>query len=112
MTANGLTYATVSDKIPGTMKPQPKQQAVRDEGYLNFIRSLPCCRCAAPSPSHAHHHPAEGNSSVGMKTSDLRTVPLCWRCHDLVHRHGKRSFWGRLDVEALISRLNIEFFLR
>lgn len=104
---------------PRTMKPQPKQSVPRDEEYLNFIRSLPCQVCSYPAPSNAHHHPLEGNSSVGLKTSDYRTVPLCSiprgsvePCHSKVHRVGRRSFWGDTDVEVIISLLNVAYALR
>ena len=95
-----------------TMKAQPKQTVERDKKYLDYIRSLPCTVCKCPAPSHAHHHPLEGHSSVGLKTSDFRTVPLCFRCHDRVHRSGRVSFWGNTDVEVVISKLNVDYFLR
>ena len=102
-----------------TMKAIPKHRAERDEKYLQFVRTLPCAVCNRPAPSHAHHHPADGQSSVGLKTSDLRAVPLCGTpvgsrpsCHDRVHQQGKKTFWGDFDVEVLISRLNILFFTR
>jgi hypothetical protein len=92
------------------MRSLPKQTAERDDDYLVFIRSLPCTACGT-APAYAHHHPAAGHSSVGLKTSDYRTLPLCLVCHDQVHRIGRSSFWGDLDaVESLIARLNIRFF--
>lgn len=96
---------------PLTMLSQPKQTAPRDPAYLDWIRTQPCTACGA-SPVHAHHHPAAGHSSVGLKTSDYRTVPLCPVCHDRVHRIGKLSFWGETDVELVISLLNVSFALR
>lgn len=94
------------------MRSLPKQTADRDEAYKKFIQSLPCSVCNRPSPSCAHHHPLAGHSSVGLKTSDYRTVPLCGQhCHPRVHQIGKVSFWGDLDaVESLIARLNIRYF--
>ncbi|KAA0888811.1 DUF968 domain-containing protein [Oryzomonas rubra] len=92
----------------------PKETAERDEVYLQFIRSLPCAKCGRFGPSNAHHHPAAGHSSIGLKVSDYRAVPLCGcECHLRVHQIGKRSFWGDLDaVEDLIARLNILFYSR
>jgi hypothetical protein len=90
----------------------PKQEADRDEDYKKFIRSLPCLVCKRPSPSCAHHHPLSGHSSIGLKTSDYRTVPLCGQhCHPRVHQIGKLSLWGNLDdVEPIIVRLNMQYF--
>jgi len=92
------------------MKSQPKQTAVRDPEYLKWIRTLPCSACGAFS-TVAHHHPAAGHSSVGLKCDDTRAIPLCPTCHHRVHSVGKASFWGDLDaVETMIARLNIRFF--
>lgn len=109
--ANVLTYAMVCGIIRCTMKPQLKQAVERDQKYLAWIRSLPCIRCDR-QPSEAHHQPAVGHSSVGLKTSDYRAVPLCTSHHRLLHDSGRKSFWGDTDIEAIISRLNVEFFLR
>lgn len=94
------------------MRPQPKHETARDPEYLDFIRTHACSRCGRPGPSMAHHHPADGHSSVGLKTDDYRTVPACAVCHDRVHRAGKKSFWGDIDVEIIIARLNVAFFSR
>ena len=92
------------------MQSMPKQTRVEDPDYLDWIRTLPCSACGA-SNSVPHHHPAAGHSSVGLKTSDYRTLPLCFRDHDRVHRAGKLSFWGDLElVEVAILRLNESYF--
>jgi hypothetical protein len=63
--------------------PIPKPaRPVRSRRYLAFVRSHPCCSCGALAPSEAHHW---GPRAVGEKTDDLRTVPLCRRCHDAWH---------------------------
>lgn len=92
------------------MRTQPKQTVVRDPDYLKWIRTLPCSACGTSS-AVAHHHPAAGHSSVGLKCDDTRAIPLCPICHHRVHSVGKASFWGDLDaVETMIARLNIRFF--
>lgn len=108
--ADGLTRGPLDD-IVRPMIALPKQTVERDGEYLSFVRSLPCSVCSRPSPSHAHHHPLPGHSSVGSKTSDYRTMPLCGSCHSAVHQRGRLTFWGNLEVpEELIERLNKLFF--
>lgn len=98
-----------AESLPACYIPKPVREL--DEEYLAFVRSLSCAKCNASGPSVSHHHPLAGHSAMGSKTSDYRTVPLCVRCHDEVHQHGKISFWFNLDtVEVLISKLNIQFF--
>jgi len=73
--------------------PKPRL-AERSGAYLRFVRSLPCFSCGGTG-GQAHH---EGPRGLGRKTSDFRTVPICWRCHDQINL-GHRE--GRLSVEAV-----------
>lgn len=68
----------------------PKDPPSRDAKYLAFVRACSCCACGAPGPSDAHHWALRGRSGGGMamKADDLRTVPLCRRCHDHYHSTG------------------------
>jgi len=68
----------------------PKEPPSRSARYLAFVRERSCCACAAPGPSDPHHWALKGsgNGGMGMKVDDLRTVPLCRRCHDYYHAHG------------------------
>jgi len=86
----------------------------RNARHLRLVRALPCCYCAAPAPSDAHHW---GPRGVGQKTSDYRTVPLCRRCHDGFHASGAlgnmtaedtRWFFLRTQVEILERRIEGE----
>lgn len=63
---------------PAIMVSQPKEQRMVCEPFLAYVRTLPCCNCAAPSPSDPHH---EGPRGVGQKTHDVLAVPLCRPCH-------------------------------
>jgi len=58
---------------------------VRSAGYLEHVRAQACCGCSASAPSDPHHY---GPRGLGQKTDDLRTVPLCRRCHDGFHDRG------------------------
>ena len=58
--------------------------------YLARVRSLPCCVCRAPPPSHAHHETGWG---MGLKAPDRRAFPLCAKDHRDFH-DGKGRFDG------------------
>ena len=83
------------------------QKPVRDREYLRFIKRLPCVACLRTwgiDPAHTGPH------GLGQKACDLKTIPLCRRCHDefdsgplrFAEKHG-------LDIPALIARFN-EFY--
>ena len=72
------------------MKPDPKPKTFRSKKYLAFIRSKPCCVCAAHPPSQAHHESITGRG-MGIKCSDIETVPLCATCHG--ECHSKFIYW-------------------
>src|SRR6478752_6475839 len=55
-----------------------------DPAYLEFVRTRPCCACAAPPPSHAHHETLGGRGKA-QKAHDRRTLPFCFQCHDDFH---------------------------
>jgi hypothetical protein len=61
-------------------KPAP---AKRSSAYKEHVRRLACFNCSTIGrkqqyPTEADH---EGERGVGLKTSDLLTVPLCTECH-------------------------------
>ena len=65
----------------------PKEATVRSRSYLDFIRARPCAWCREHPPSEAHHwHEVEGG--MGLKCSDVWTVPLCRACHQRFHDTG------------------------
>ena len=77
------------------MTPDPKPKTWRSEEYKAFIRSKPCCGpgCYKPAPSDPHHESITGRG-MGIKASDLETLPLCRRCHTARENIGFMSFWG------------------
>lgn len=85
----------------------PKAITVRDEDYLKFIRSKRCVVCGSDSPV-PHHEPIRG-TGIGMKGSDLETVPLCNRCHQHRHAYGVHTFWQHQDVKLIIIKLLSEY---
>lgn len=62
-----------------------KDPPFRSRRYLAFIRSRTCAWCGKRAPSEASHHPRPGGGSMGAKTCDLRTIPLCSSCHHAYH---------------------------
>lgn len=91
--------------------PKPKRE--RDEQYLAWIRTQPCClwnpKCN--QPAEPHHVREKGKGGMGTKPSDRRTVPLCRGAHDVYHEIGREEFEAAecVDLEAIILRLNREY---
>jgi len=90
-----------------------KSKTVRDERYLRWIRGLHCITCLTIGEhplegSDPHHIPEKGFAAIGLKTSDLRAIPLCHIHHREYHQTGRESFKQkyRLDYEFIINRLN------
>lgn len=73
------------------------------EGYLAWIRCLPCAVCGSRFKSHAHHR--IGHGRLGGKTDDFEAIPLCHKCHNELHNNdegGWEAFerkheWSQLD---------------
>jgi hypothetical protein len=100
-----LSPVSVNYGRGGGMEPSPKELPKRDQARLAYARSLPCALCSVVEGVHAHHENEVGKGSVGSRTSDRRTLPLCWQCHKSRHDHG-REVYGRVDVEAVLARIN------
>lgn len=81
----------------------------RDPAFMKWVASLPCTRCGAPPPSHAHHsvHRSQGGG-------DRTCVPLCHVCHSLYHSTlgsvaAALAAWGidlRAEARTLCSRFD------
>lgn len=50
--------------------------------YAARVRELPCCSCGRAGPSHCHHLTGAG---MGLRSSDLDSMPLCQDCHTCLH---------------------------
>jgi hypothetical protein len=93
--------------------PKPKRE--RDEGYLNWIRRLPCLlsrqqfegRAICNGKIDPHHVIPDGGGKVGSKVDDKRAVPLC-RDHHGMAQKGRDLFQSvyDIDLEAEIRYLN------
>jgi hypothetical protein len=78
-----------------------RSSRIRDEAYLAWLRSLPCCCPETPAhPGGDPHHPRHiehggGSIGAGMKADDTRAIPLSRAHHDLLQNHqGERQRTG------------------
>jgi hypothetical protein len=93
-----------------------KEKTYYSEDYLDFIKAQPCiiehdepCRGDIVA-----HHTASGG--VGMKGSDLSTIPLCDIPHNEVWHGpggGKLTFEGKYNVDTwrLVQRMNWAYII-
>lgn len=59
-----------------------KPKTLRNKKYLQFIREQKCCVPQCPIIGcDPHHVKTKGKSGMGIKGSDIRTVPLCRKHH-------------------------------
>lgn len=72
-----------------------KPKTIRNERYLGYIRTLPCCVCRR-AIVEAHHADTGG---VGIKCNDTRAIPLCHECHTVCHTLGKETFQERRNID-------------
>jgi hypothetical protein len=88
---------------------------VRNPGYLQWIRTLPCSVCRTTRQIEAAH---TGPHGISQKSSDLSAIPLCRRHHrtgdDSYHRLGPRRFATvhRLNIRAIVARLSAKPLIR
>ena len=80
---------------------------MKNQKYLDWLKQTICLVCHAPNPE-PHHIPKDGHGAMGMKTDDMRSIPLCHRHHMEYHSTGKHSFAAKygIDYEDCIERLN------
>lgn len=85
----------------------------RDEGHLNFIRSLPCCICRDDTSTEAAHirtgSLAHGKNSTGMqeKSSDKWALPLCGKHHREQHAMNEMAFWKQHGIDPFMLALTL-----
>jgi hypothetical protein len=88
---------------------------VRNPGYLQWIRTLPCSVCRTTRQIEAAH---TGPHGIGQKSSDLSAIPLCSRHHrtgdDSYHQLGPRRFAEvhYLSIGAIVVRLSAKPLIR
>lgn len=88
--------------------PQPRPIRRRDEAYLKFIRTQPCCVTHVSHQIEANHIREDGKGGLGTKPDDSRALPFADWLHRLYHTIGKKAFekcYG-IDLESEIKRHN------
>ena len=77
---------------------------VRDPEYRRWVKRLPCAACGRTwgiDPAHTGPH------GLGQKSSDLKCIPLCRRCHDAFDAAPQEfAEQHQIEVPVLIQRLN------
>jgi hypothetical protein len=88
---------------------------IRNPGYLEWIRSLPCSVCRTTRFVEAAH---TGPHGISQKSSDLSAIPLCARHHrtedDSYHKLGPRKFAEvhQLNIRLIVARLSAKPLIR
>jgi len=81
--------------------PDVKHERWENKDYLKFISEMPCANCHIKDDTVVAHHlkhiysPLSGGA--GIKASDIFAMPLCFECHDRLHK-GDR---GVIDWQGL-----------
>ena len=70
-----------------------------DEGYLAYIRKLPCLACLKPGPSDPDHVIARGWREA--KRNDYSAIPLCRKCHHEFGQVGNEKFCRNHGIQNL-----------
>ena len=103
-------------RIPRTLPPrQKRQRAGDDRNHLVFIRSLPCCVCAALNqeqryPTEAHHLMAAVDGlprGKSRKNEDRWALPVCVY-HHRANVGGRHSLHGHGNDEAFLTEAGVE----
>lgn len=90
-----------------------KRPREKDDGHLDFIRSLPCCLCGDNTATEAAHlrsgNLAYGKRHTGMqeKPHDMWTVPLCNGCHRSQHAGNEAIFWEDRGINPWVLCLSL-----
>ncbi|MEJ8571290.1 hypothetical protein [Microbaculum marinum] len=84
-----------------------KRPRIKQEPYLDFIRSLPSL-VPGRRPVEAAHvryaalHLGKRETGMGEKPHDRWTVPLAGDVHQDQHRHNEREWWERRGIDPLL----------
>lgn len=104
-----MVEARAWDQGGAKLQPVPKPaKPSRSKDYLAFVREHACAGCRAAGPSDPHHFGARG---MGQKTDDHRTVPLCRRCHDHFHDHGRLPHMDPPTTKLLLMQRQLDLLV-
>ena len=85
---------------------------VKDEAYLNFIRSLPCLvtkRMPVEAAHVSYPEPKYGKlgRGKGTKESDRWAVPLCPEEHAKQHSMNEQAYWQGVGIDPVLTALSL-----
>jgi len=81
-----------------------KPQTYRNSKYMRFIKTLPCSVCGR-MPSDPHHVKGKGEGGMGLKVSDIRSIPLCRLHHQEGDNSGWQTFQRKYGIDFNVIRL-------
>ncbi|MES2602121.1 MAG: hypothetical protein V4602_15065 [Pseudomonadota bacterium] len=90
-----------------------KRPRIKNDGHLDFIRSLPCACCFSNIESQAAHirtgSPFHGKRETGgsEKPTDIWVLPLCQRHHDQQHNMNEVEFWKLYGIDPFVLALSL-----
>ena len=99
------------EKAKRVKKPAAERRPGMSPEHLADIRKLPCCGCMKHGRVQAHHLLSTKDRGMGQRSTDKDAVPLCFRCHEDLHRRGSKNEltvffgWGIADPLQLASDL-------
>lgn len=64
----------------------------RSKKYREFVAGHPCVICGAMDGTVVPHHVRISGDGISQKPGEDRCIPLCFFCHDMVHRKGNVVF--------------------
>ena len=82
----------------------------KNDEYLDFIRSMPCCVTGVMGSVVAHHVRSLGSAGIGVKPTDYLAVPLVAEIHMKLHNVGEAEFWEDIcDPRDIIIACIVEW---
>ena len=90
-----------------------RQPREKNERYLQFIRSLPCCICGDDTTVEAAHIRSvsleHGKRWTGMqeKSSDKWALPLCNDHHREQHTMNEMAFWKLYGINPFTLAISL-----
>ncbi len=77
------------------------QYSQYDRGYLRYQSRQPCLYCGVRDRISPHHLRREGQGGTATKPPDWLTIPLCYKCHDFLHRGNETEVIQGLSIYKL-----------
>ena len=89
--------------------PDMKHERWESKDYLKFISEMPCANCHIKDDTVVAHHlkhiysPLSGGA--GIKASDIFAMPLCFECHDRLHKGDRNVIdWQGLFILQTLDK--------